>query len=733
MGWYALSASTNNGSNTAIGAVSMRFNTGGTGNTAIGEGSQFSLTTGNYNASLGQSSLGGNTNGSNNVAIGWYAGDTLGDGVTANSTPDNSVYIGSTAYASQSNGQNEIVIGSGAVGNGSNSVTLGSSAITKTILRGDVGIGTVLPSYPLEVASTSSLSIAYQRTGVAAKKWGFQSDNDSTYWSNITDSVLALTVRNTGDIGIGVTLPLARLHVVGTSLTEIRNTQGASSFKIVTGTGFSTIGTLTNDPLVIVTNDTERIRITNGGDVGIGTNSPQSRLQIFGGSLATSGNGMMFASQLTTGRTGTYDASSLGSIHTYFDATTIEMAAGSSSGWVSGVSVTGNNATLFAGTVRFLTQSAERARITNTGLIGIGTTTPSGMLTVAQSVDSGTANVLYLSNPSQTGTTAAAINFINADSVIKSSINAAVFGNDYMTFNVGSNTERVRINASGNVGINTTSPTSGKLQVVIGGDGAGIILERTTSGFFTGHGFTSSNPYFTYYATSHFIMGYGTSTGAAPSINTLMLKNTGQIQLPQYTTTTSFTGTAAGVLAFDSSGNVLTIATPGGGSAVTGQIILTAGGGWPSITAGAQSPTLVATATNAVNFYSINFADGSQTFANWAMPMPSDYNGGTITAVFYWMSNNASTNSVVWGFQGRAYADSDLIDQAFGTAQTVTDANQATRDVNISAATAAITLGGTPAASNFVQFRCYRDGAAGGDTLAAVAELLAIRITYTRA
>jgi hypothetical protein len=115
------------------------------------------------------------------------------------------------------------------------------------------------------------------------------------------------------------------------------------------------------------------------------------------------------------------------------------------------------------------------------------------------------------------------------------------------------------------------------------------------------------------------------------------------------------------------------------------------------------------------------------------MPMPSDYNGGTITAVFYWMSNNASTNSVVWGFQGRAYADSDLIDQAFGTAQTVTDANQATRDVNISAATAAITLGGTPAASNFVQFRCYRDGAAGGDTLAAVAELLAIRITYTRA
>lgn len=229
-------------------------------------------------------------------------------------------------------------------------------------------------------------------------------------------------------------------------------------------------------------------------------------------------------------------------------------------------------------------------------------------------------------------------------------------------------------------------------------------------------------------------MGYGTSTGLAPSLNTLMLKNTGQIQLPQYTTTTSFTGTAAGVLAFDSSGNVLTIATPGGGGGtVTGQIILTAGGGWPSITAGAQSPTLVATATNAVNFYSINFVDASQTFANWAMPMPSDYNGGTITAIFYWMANNVSTNAVVWGIQARAFNDGDPIDAAFGTAQTVTDNNLATRDVNISAATSAITIGGTPAAGSYVQFRVYRDGANGSDTLAATAELLSIRITYTRA
>jgi hypothetical protein len=116
------------------------------------------------------------------------------------------------------------------------------------------------------------------------------------------------------------------------------------------------------------------------------------------------------------------------------------------------------------------------------------------------------------------------------------------------------------------------------------------------------------------------------------------------------------------------------------------------------------------------------------------MPMPSDYNGGTITAVFYWVSPNATANSVVWGIQARAYNDSDALDQAFGTAQTVTDANNsAIDDVNISAATSAITIGGTPAAGSYVQFRVYRDGAAGGDTLTAVAELLSVRITYTRA
>jgi len=63
---------------------------------------------------------------------------------------------------------------------------------------GNIGVGDSSPSYPLEIANANSTSIAYQRTGVSAKKWGFTSDNDTTIWSNITDSVSAMTLTNAG-------------------------------------------------------------------------------------------------------------------------------------------------------------------------------------------------------------------------------------------------------------------------------------------------------------------------------------------------------------------------------------------------------------------------------------------------------------------------------------------------------------------------------------------------------
>jgi hypothetical protein len=113
--------------------------------------------------------------------------------------------------------------------------------------------------------------------------------------------------------------------------------------------------------------------------------------------------------------------------------------------------------------------------------------------------------------------------------------------------------------------------------------------------------------------------------------------------------------------------------------------------------------------------------------------MPSDYNGGTVTCVFIWMTNGTSTNSVVWQVKARGYTDSQTLDQAWGTAATVTDSGTATANqVLISAATGALTIGGSPAASGLVQFNFFRDPTNGSDNLAQTARLIGVMISYTR-
>jgi hypothetical protein len=66
------------------------------------------------------------------------------------------------------------------------------------------------------------------------------------------------------------------------------------------------------------------------------------------------------------------------------------------------------------------------------------------------------------------------------------------------------------------------------------------------------------------------ILTFGVSTAGASLTRQMYLYSSGQLRLANYTTTTSFTGTAIGVLAFTSDGSIITIATPGGGSGLTG-------------------------------------------------------------------------------------------------------------------------------------------------------------------
>jgi hypothetical protein len=135
-------------------------------------------------------------------------------------------------------------------------------------------------------------------------------------------------------------------------------------------------------------------------------------------------------------------------------------------------------------------------------------------------------------------------------------------------------------------------------------------------------------------------------------------------------------------------------------------------------------------ATNKINTDELLFDAGTDEFAQAMIVMPNNWNAGTVTAKFHWTASTGS-GDVVWGLQGRAYANDDALDQAMGTAQTATDTLTATNDVDISPATSAITLGGTAASGNPVIFQVYRDADAAGDTLAADARLLGVEISYT--
>ena len=151
--------------NTFVGIGAGFSNTTGYQNTANGYRSLYSNTTGGNNTANGMYSLYYNTTGSFNTANGRDAGRYIGaTGTVGNETGSNSLFLGYGTRANADGETNQIVIGSEAVGAGSNSVVLGNDSITKTVLNGNVGIGTTSPTAYLNIqAGTATAGTAPQK------------------------------------------------------------------------------------------------------------------------------------------------------------------------------------------------------------------------------------------------------------------------------------------------------------------------------------------------------------------------------------------------------------------------------------------------------------------------------------------------------------------------------------------------------------------------------------------
>jgi len=175
-------------------------------------------------------------------------------------------------------------------------------------------------------------------------------------------------------------------------------------------------------------------------------------------------------------------------------------------------------------------------------------------------------------------------------------------------------------------------------------------------------------------------------------------------------------------------------ATGATGPSYTGHIVLSSAGGWGSATDGA-SQLSAETMTNKENYYYLDFSDGAtQINAEWTLVMPSNWDAGTITASFYWTASSdpgEGNRDVVWGLQALSYGDNVDIDSSWGSGGEVIDRLQTVGYVHISSPTSAITIGGSPAAGDLVQFRAYRNSGDGSDTLTTEARLLAVRVSFS--
>jgi hypothetical protein len=129
------------------------------------------------------------------------------------------------------------------------------------------------------------------------------------------------------------------------------------------------------------------------------------------------------------------------------------------------------------------------------------------------------------------------------------------------------------------------------------------------------------------------------------------------------------------------------------------------------------------------------FDGGTDEYATFQLGMPDDWDLSTIKAKFIWAASAAMTNAhtIIFGLNCYAVSDTDTMDVAFDTGEvTVSDAyatNDETGPIQkISAATAAITVQGTPALGDIVHCRISRD--ANTDTSTIDAWLIGVRLEY---
>ena len=361
--------------------------------------------------------------------------------------------------------------------NGTTLVVAGSVNSTSintgdVLASGNVGVGTTLPSYKLDVKDgairvNNSLStdadLRFANNVSTAGKITYSSQ-DMAFTTGGSEK---FRITSAGNVAIGTDAPATKLVLAGNNtLLAANNTLRFWDIDTATQTDqqvgkiefYSSdanapgpsvkayLGAFADDTspgvyLAFATDAetgtaTEKLRITSAGNVGIGTSAPSYKLQVSGGSASASN---FVISTEATSNAGTFG-------FTNANGPAIQVFG----------SATGNSGALVA-----LTAGTERMRIDSSGNVSIGNNSVASntlryldVFNADTGASAGSIIRIVTSNVAATGnTTVDIVKYKNGAFLIN---NNETNANAYTGFNVGAS-ERMRIDSSGNVGLGKTA------------------------------------------------------------------------------------------------------------------------------------------------------------------------------------------------------------------------------------------------------------------------------------
>ena len=409
--------------------------------------------------------------------------------------------------------------------NAGNLITLKTNTAERMRIdsEGNVGIGTASPSSfhanakNLVVGSGSGaegitiysgnatygvIYFADGTSGSAAYAGNIQynhSDNSLRLGAN--GSTTDFAIGSSGNVGIGTTSPSSQLQITGaagssTNRIKFTNADGAN-IQIGKHAGTDNdaeFGTYTANGLKLITNSTDRITITDAGKVGIGTNSPAAPLHV----LKSDNDVTLLHLNHSSANSGTADYGHYG-----------ELLIQGSTHCKSGIRAYSNGYQTANSALTFFTSQhggsyAERMRIMGDGKVGIGTSSPQGLidLTVSQAKTT-TSGATF----AQLGKTNESSNYAALQCEVKGGASAADRKWEFQTIEQGvANAGSIVFQLNGgNIGIGTASPNA-KLDIL--GTTSDQLRLRTAESEEYKIGRNSSTGHLDFYGTQSGYTGY---------------------------------------------------------------------------------------------------------------------------------------------------------------------------------------------------------------------------------